>query len=215
MLEFENDSQIGLRLNHLRIPLALLLILSLAGCRGLLPPPAELPPEQDGRGFHEIPNYFHVAQHDEVTCGAATVAGVLCYWGTPTTSDEVAKATLKKGADGIVAKDLQAYVDAKGYVGIIFEGSYARLMESVDKGRPIIVGTINADRTFHYVTVIGYHERRGYFVVDDPARGGRRIQFDEFTRLWGGAQWFTFLVAPKPKAESAKDPHAEISSDRR
>lgn len=195
--------------------IALFLAIALLGCRGLLPPPAELPPEEDGRGLHQIPNYFHVAQHDEVTCGAAVVAGVLSYWGTPTTSDEVASATLKPGADGIVAKDLQEYVQSKGFIGVIFEGTYRRLMDGVDKGRPMIVGTINPDRTFHYLAVIGYHDRRAYFVVDDPARGVRRIGFDEFTRIWGGAHWFTFLVAPDPKASSPANPALEISAGRR
>ena len=206
---------VGLRSNLMRPFVAAFLVLALVGCRGLLPPPAELPPEEDGRGLHRIPDYFHVAQHSEVTCGAAVVAGVLSYWGTPSSSDEVAAATLKPGSDGIVAKDLQAYVQSKGYVGVIFEGTYNRLMDGVDKGRPIIVGTINVDRTFHYLTVIGYHDRRGYFLVDDPARGVRQIGFDEFTKIWGGAHWFTLLVAPDPKAAAAPDPIAEISSDRR
>lgn len=194
---------------------AALLAIALTGCRALAPPPAELPPEEDGRGLHQIPNWFHVAQHDQVTCGAAVIAAVLSYWGSPTTHDEVASATLKPGANGIVARDLQAYVQSKGYVGIIFEGTYPRLMDGVDKGRPMIVGTINPDRTFHYLAVIGYHDRRGYFVVDDPARGIRRISFDEFTRIWGGAQWFTFLIAPDPKGSRPADPPLEISANRR
>lgn len=193
---------------------AILLSVSLLGCSGLGPRPPELPPEADGKGLHQIPNWFHVAQHTEITCGAAVVAGVLSYWGTPTTSDEVADATLRPGNDGIVAKDLAAYVQGKGYAAVIFEGTFPRLLEGVDKGRPMIVGTINADRSFHFMTVIGYHDRRAWFVVDDPARGLRKVSFDEFARMWGGAQCFTLLVAPDPKAAKA-DPHAEISLERR
>mgnify|MGYP001561277921 CR=1 FL=1 len=65
----------GLHSNLMRPLVAALLVIALLGCRGFLPPPAELPPEEDGRGLHQIPNFFHVAQHDEVTCGAAVVAG--------------------------------------------------------------------------------------------------------------------------------------------
>ncbi len=140
----------------------------------------------------------YVAQ-DKDTCGAASLAMVMAYWGAPVAHETIAAALLQKELHGILGSRLAAFARARGFEALAYAGDLAHLRAYLEKGRPLIVALRARRGRFHNVVVIGVDAAREALIVHDPALGAARpMPIAEFDKRWAGAERWTLLVLPAP-----------------
>jgi ABC-type bacteriocin/lantibiotic exporter with double-glycine peptidase domain len=133
------------------------------------------------------------------TCGAASLAMVMRYWGRDVGQDEIAGRLLQKDLHGIRGSALQDFAAARGMTAIAYQGDLAQMRDYLAKGRPLIVAWKLGRGRFHDVVVVGYDETAREVLVNDPAVGAaRRVDEPTFEKRWAGAGHWTLLVLPKP-----------------
>jgi predicted double-glycine peptidase len=141
-------------------------------------------------------------------CGAASAAMVMQYWeagqhrahSARADVDSIQKALYSKGAKGIFASDLEAYLKASGYRTFAIRGEWQDLQENVAKGRPLIAALAPAGprHELHYVVVAGLDADGGAVFVNDPAQKKlMRVAKADFEREWDDAGDWTLLVLPE------------------
>jgi ABC-type bacteriocin/lantibiotic exporter with double-glycine peptidase domain len=135
------------------------------------------------------------------TCGAASLAMVMRYWGQEITQDQIAARLLQKDLHGIRGSKLEEFARERGLVAIAYTGDRDQVRDYLAKGRPLIVAwRVGRDR-YHDVVVVGYDAEKGEFLVHDPAEGAsRRVTAASFEKRWAGAGHWTLLVLPQPPA---------------
>lgn len=130
------------------------------------------------------------------TCGAASLAMVLRYWGAPAAQDEIAAVLLERDLHGIAGSRLAAFARERGMTAIAYTGDLPQLRDYVSKGRPLIVAW-KMREGYHNVVVVGFDEERGDILVHDPAEGAsRHVVAATFEQRWSGAGHWTLLVLP-------------------
>jgi len=130
------------------------------------------------------------------TCGAASLAMVLRYWGVPADPDALAASAHDAGERGALGSRLVEVARDLGVFAIAYEGDLAQLKSSLQEGRPIIVALGDSSRLRHDVVVVGFED--GRVLVHDPAEGrDRRMREGEFERRWNAAARWSLLVLPR------------------
>jgi len=142
----------------------------------------------------------HVAQTDEIGCGPAALAMVLGHWKTGPTAEDIVRGMGATGGGGgadVTAGEIRDYAKGLGLGARLVSWTTGALVRSVGLGRPVIVAR-TIDGEGHFEVVVGYHETRGYFVIDDPGRGLHRIGREAFERDWSapGVGRLALIVAP-------------------
>jgi ABC-type bacteriocin/lantibiotic exporter with double-glycine peptidase domain len=131
------------------------------------------------------------------TCGAASLAMVLRYWGVPANHDEIAGAVVESGEKGIAGSRLEAFARSRGLFALAYEGDLAQLRDSLAKGRPVIVALATGRGLHHDVVVTGFDDTTHEVVLHDPSEGrDRRLATKAFEKRWGQAQHWALLVLP-------------------
>jgi ABC-type bacteriocin/lantibiotic exporter with double-glycine peptidase domain len=141
----------------------------------------------------------YVAQGED-TCGAASLAMVLRFWGRGASQDEIARELFDRELHGIRGSRLVDLAARRGLFALAYEGDLAQLRDYLDKGRPLIAAwKVTRDR-YHNVVVVGHDPARQELVVHDPAEGpSRRLSEKSFEKLWKGSGHWTLLVIPRPE----------------
>jgi ABC-type bacteriocin/lantibiotic exporter with double-glycine peptidase domain len=135
-----------------------------------------------------------VEQREE-TCGPASLAMVLSYWGDDVTHDELAKAAAEEPG-GVYGSSLAALASQRGHRAVAFEGDLGLLRDYLGRGWPLVVALDAGKGRFHDVVVVGIG--KDDVLVHDPARGpGRRMGVSAFVRRWNRSGRWTLLVLPK------------------
>jgi len=138
-----------------------------------------------------------VSQHKD-TCGAAALAMVLRYWKEDVSQDDVARALVRPELRGIAGSRLAEFARGRGLEAVTYRGDMAQLRDFLGKGRPLIVAWHLGGSRYHDVVVVGFDDRRGAVLVNDPAAGASRaVGVGTFERRWAGAGYWTLLVTRK------------------
>jgi ABC-type bacteriocin/lantibiotic exporter with double-glycine peptidase domain len=133
------------------------------------------------------------------TCGAASLAMVMRFWGAAVEHDRIVAAVAEPGEKGFAGSRLAAYAREHGFLAFPHEGDAARLRDALSKGRPTIVALAAGRGLFHDVVVTGFDEETGRWVVHDPARGrDRKIAGRDFEAAWQASGHYALLVVPRP-----------------
>jgi ABC-type bacteriocin/lantibiotic exporter with double-glycine peptidase domain len=132
------------------------------------------------------------------TCGAASLAMVLRFWGVAADHDELAAAAAEAGQRGASGARLAELARARGLFALAYEGDLRQLEESLEKGRPIVVALgAGSGRLQHDVVVVGIEA--GHVLLHDPSEGrDRRVRTREFERRWSATGHWSLLVLPRP-----------------
>lgn len=129
------------------------------------------------------------------TCGAASLAMVLDYWGRPTPHDTIASALLRPDLQGITGSELAEFARWLGMTAVAYRGDRWQLRDYLKKGRPLIVAWKQKRGRFHNVVVTGFDGET--ILVNDPDEGAsRRVSGKTFEKRWAGAGYWTLLVLP-------------------
>jgi predicted double-glycine peptidase len=135
----------------------------------------------------------------EALCGGAAAAMVLRYWGErKATADDFA-SLVNRNLHGITTTALVAAVRNRGWTAQEIVGANP-LQREVTLGRPVIVLLEDRPRRFHYVVVVGWHDRA--IVLHDPARAPFRVMGQpEFKRRWRTGRRWALVVLPPSGAQ--------------
>jgi len=131
-------------------------------------------------------------------CGAASISMVMQYWGREdAAAGGIQKALYNRRAGGILASDMQRYLDGHGFRTFTFEGGWQDLETHLSKGRPLIV-CLKEGIARHYVVVAGLNPRENVVRLNDPAqRKLTKLDRGEFEKAWtAGGNW-TLLALPE------------------
>jgi len=139
----------------------------------------------------------HVAQTDEIGCGPAALAMVAGHWKAGPSAADIVRGMGAGGGADVSAGELRDYAKGLGFEARLVSWTMGALVRSVGLGRPVIVAR-TVEGQGHFEVVVGYHETRGYLVIDDPAGGLYRIRREEFERDWSapGVRRLALIVAP-------------------
>jgi ABC-type bacteriocin/lantibiotic exporter with double-glycine peptidase domain len=138
-------------------------------------------------------------------CGPAAVAMVFDYWrlhgfvppGLPQEA-AVRRNLAANGAEGLSAREMQAYFEAHGFRTFPIAAEWEDLAHHLAQGRPLIVA-LGGGRMRHYVVVAGIDSPRGLVYVNDPAqRKLLKIDRRRFERDWSVPGRWTLLAIPGP-----------------
>ena len=137
---------------------------------------------------------------EKTTCGAASLAMVLRYWGSTATHDEIARDVVQSELKGALGSCLVEFARARGFFAIAYEGDLQQLRDSLVKGRPLVVAWNLGKTPYHNVVVLGVETAGRRFLVNDPELGPRRwVDENAFESRWAGADHWTLLVLPGPR----------------
>jgi predicted double-glycine peptidase len=139
-----------------------------------------------------------VAQKQEDTCGAASLAMVLRFWDQDVSQEQIIEALLEPELRGIPGSRLAEFARERGLRAVPYEGDLAQIRDFVEKGRPLIVAWKVGRDLYHNVVVTGFDDDRAAVIVNDPAKGpARRVPRRRFEERWAGGNHWTLLVLPE------------------
>ena len=131
-------------------------------------------------------------------CGAASIAMVLQYWGhSGATAAAIQNKLYDRQAGGILASDVQRYLESHGFRTFTFRGAWPDLGDHLSKGRPLIV-CLKEGTTRHYVVVAGIDPPENIVMLNDPAlRKLSKLARGRFERAWAAGNNWTLLALPE------------------
>src|SRR5213593_3575194 len=141
-------------------------------------------------------------QQDKNGCGSASIWMVMAYWNQAATPnvENIQRELYSKEDGGIFARDMEKYLQLRGYRVFPFRGEWSDLEEHVSKGRPLIVCLERNSRgvPLHYVVVAGVDPTQSLVLINDPAqRKLLSVSRAEFERSWQGTGNWTLLAMPE------------------
>jgi ABC-type bacteriocin/lantibiotic exporter with double-glycine peptidase domain len=130
-------------------------------------------------------------------CGAASIAMVMQYWQHNADAAEIQRTLYSYQARGILASDLQRYLQQHGFRTFAVRGEWADLQHHLKAGRPLIVALKTGHGALHYVVVTGLDSQQAIIMTHDPARRKLLKQYrSEFEKEWKAAGNWTLLALP-------------------
>lgn len=138
----------------------------------------------------------------EALCGGAAAAMVLRYWGEREITAETFAHLVDRSAAGIRTDALTGELARRGWTAIGVAGSEASLRAELTRGRPVLTLIEDRPSAFHYVVVLGWHDRG--VVFHDPARGPFVVMSTSaFEERWDAARRWMAVVVPSTARNAA------------
>jgi hypothetical protein len=132
----------------------------------------------------------------ELLCGGAAAAMVLRYWGERGIVAETFSDLVDRSAAGIRTDALVAELRRRGWSATGIEGTEESLWGELAQGRPVLALIEDRPGAFHYIVVLGAHERG--IIFHDPARAPFLVMSPaEFNRRWRSARRWMGIVLPR------------------
>lgn len=132
--------------------------------------------------------YICVKQHDIKDCGAACLSTISKTYDLRL---QISKIRDIAGTDsyGTSAYGLVKAAEKLGFSAKAIKGTRENLLTEFPL--PAIANVLTEDNVQHYVVVHKINEKK--VIIADPAKGIRKLSFDEFTGMWTG-----YLIVLKP-----------------
>jgi hypothetical protein len=119
----------------------------------------------------------------------------LRYWGERGLTAESFAHLVDRSAAGIPTNALVAELHERGWAVSPVAGSAPAVRRELDRGRPVVALVEERRGRFHYVVVVGWHDRA--VVFHDPARAPFRVTtVQDFERRWAAANNWMLMLAP-------------------
>ena len=136
----------------------------------------------------------------EALCGGAAAAMILRYWGEREITAQTFAHLVDRSAAGIRTDALTGELSRRGWTAIGISGSESSLRAELARGRPVLTLIEDRPGTYHYVVLLGSHDRGVIF--HDPARGPFVVMSpNTFTERWEAAGRWMAVVVPSPSTE--------------
>jgi ABC-type bacteriocin/lantibiotic exporter with double-glycine peptidase domain len=174
--------------------LGLLVILSPGcGAKGF----ASIRPGIEARGHYisGVPFFRQTGQD----CGPAALAGILAFHGRPVDLETITASIYLPKLRGTLPMDLERFARNAGLTTASPDGTADALRSSVRSNVPVIclldLG-FGPYRQPHYVTVTGFDDENGLFVMHDGATPDRTMSYDAFEKKWARAGRWMIVIKP-------------------
>mgnify|MGYP000889801708 FL=1 len=141
--------------------------------------------------------YICVKQHDIKDCGAAVLSTIIKTYGMKL---QISKIRDIAGTDmfGTNAYGLVKAAEELGFTAKAIKGTRENLLTEFPK--PAIANVITEDNVQHYVVV--YKVSKKKVIIADPAKGVRKLSFNEFVGMWTGV---LIVLVPSYKFEKKNE----------
>lgn len=136
-------------------------------------------------------------KQEPLKCGPAALASLFLFYGVPIEAEVIAKAVYSEKLKGTLLPDLENFARGRNFRTILGRGTVARLKQSLDDGKPVIVPV---DLGFwlilkpHYLLVYGYDESG--FIAHSGDEPSRKFSYATFQRLWDKTGQAFLVVYP-------------------
>jgi len=154
-------------------------------------------PGLDARG-HYIEGVTFVKQ-TEYDCGPAALASVLSFRGKAADLERITASVYLPGLRGTLPMDLERYAKDEGFKTLSSAGTTAALKTAIGSNIPVIclldIG-FGFYRQPHFVTVIGFDDGNGLFIMHDGGTPNRTMRYEDFEKKWARAGNWMIVIEP-------------------
>jgi len=162
-------------------------------------PPAFTDIRRDiGSRGHYIEGVPFVRQ-EEHACGPAALAGVYAYWKRPADLDRLTDRVVLHKLGGTLPMDMERAAKEDGFRTATAHGDRRLLFDSLKRDVPVIclldLGFGLYQRP-HYVTVVGFDDGNGLFIVHDGVTQDRTMTYEQFEKAWSRAGRWLLVITP-------------------
>ena len=124
------------------------------------------------------------------TCFSSSFAMVMRYWGKDVHVDDILKVVGKPPFKGYEHPELNWWMKRNHKLKFKYlpNSSVEQVKRYLNEGYPVIVHQMfsSHEPTEHNRVVVGYSDKKGVFIVNDPSPFGKNyeISYAEFSKLW-------------------------------
>jgi predicted double-glycine peptidase len=149
--------------------------------------------ETRGHYIEGVP-FFRQTEYD---CGPAALAAVLAFGGRPVPLETITASVYLPKLHGTLPMDMERYAKDAGFTVRSSSGTAASLKEAVRSNDPVIclldLG-FGIYKQPHYVTVIGFDDGNGLYIMHDGETPDRTMPYDRFEKAWARAGRWMIVV---------------------
>jgi ABC-type bacteriocin/lantibiotic exporter with double-glycine peptidase domain len=135
----------------------------------------------------------------EYDCGPAALAGILAFYNRPVDLETITANIYLPKLRGTLPMDLERYARNAGLKTASSDGTTDALKFSVRGNTPVIclldLG-FGPYRQPHYVTIIGFDDGNGLFIMHDGVTPDRTMSYEGFEKKWGRAGRWMIVIKP-------------------
>jgi len=132
-------------------------------------------------------------------CGPAALAGILAFYGKPVDLKTITASIYLPKLRGTLPMDLERYAKDAGLKTASSDGTIDALRSAVRSDSPVIclldLG-FGPYRQPHYVTIIGFDDRNGLFIMHDGITPDRTMSYEAFEKKWVRAGRWMIVIRP-------------------
>jgi ABC-type bacteriocin/lantibiotic exporter with double-glycine peptidase domain len=132
-------------------------------------------------------------------CGPAALAGILAFYGKPVDLKTITASIYLPKLRGTLPMDLERYAKDAGLKTASSDGTSDDLRSAVRINTPIIclidLG-FGPYRQPHYVTIIGFDDGNGLFIMHDGVTSDRTMSYEAFEKKWVRAGRWMIVIRP-------------------
>ncbi|MEK6745018.1 MAG: cysteine peptidase family C39 domain-containing protein [Nitrospirota bacterium] len=151
----------------------------------------------EGRG-HYIEGVPFVKQ-TEYDCGPAALASVLSFHGKAADLERITANVYLPKLRGTLPMDLERYAKDEGFKTSSSAGTAAALKTAVRSNSPVIC-LLDLGFWFyrqpHFVTVIGFDDGNGLFIMHDGGTPSKTMLYEDFEKKWARAGKWMIVITP-------------------
>jgi len=174
---------------------AIAFILALSGCRATSFDAIKSGLEARGHYIEGVP----FVKQTEYDCGPAALAAVLSFRGKAVDLERITASVYLPRLRGTLPMDLERYAKDEGFKTSSTAGTTTALKTAIVSNIPVIclldLG-FGFYRQPHFVTVIGFDDGNGLFIMHDGATPNRTMTYKDFENNWKRAGKWMIVITP-------------------
>jgi ABC-type bacteriocin/lantibiotic exporter with double-glycine peptidase domain len=170
------------------------LILALSGCGATSFDAVRPGLETRGHYIEGVP----FVKQTEYDCGPAALASVLSFHGKAAELERIMASVYLPQLRGTLPMDLERYAKDEGFKTSSSAGTAAVLKTAIASNNPVIclldLG-FGFYRQPHFVTVIGFDDVNGLFIMHDGGTPNKTMLYEAFEKKWvRGGKWMIVIT---------------------
>lgn len=138
-------------------------------------------------------------QQTEYDCGPAALASVLSFRGKAADLERITASVYLPQLRGTLLMDLERYAKDEGFKTSSSAGTHDALKTAVRSNSPVIC-LLDLGYWFyrqpHFVTVIGFDDGNGLFIMHDGGIPNRTMRYEDFEKKWARAGKWMIVITP-------------------
>lgn len=135
----------------------------------------------------------------EYDCGPAALAAVLSFRGRAADLERITASVYLPRLRGTLPMDLERYAKDEGFKTSSSAGTAAALKTAISINIPVLclldLG-FGFYRQPHFVTVIGFDDGNGLFIMHDGGTPNRTMRYGDFEKKWARAGNWMIVITP-------------------